>query len=320
MAHSATASSCGWPSSSCWRLPVVGTRLRRPPARRLPPARQRRFHQRRRIDTTSCRSRCGTSACISKKASCSTSRACAARWSAARRAVPRSSTISGLYVLDIADARVRIDAASLTTLMNRHTFGYDGAPIDDISVSVADEGRLELKGRLRKGVSVPFSSKATPAATTDGRLQLHVESFKALGVPAKGLLKIFGLELDDLVSLKNSRDIVINDNDIVIAPARRFRRRRFADTWLVSRSSATAWSCRSQTRDRHLRRLVPPDPFGTQLRLLRRRRRPVRQADDEPGRSAAHRFSTAATRSTSFPRTTTRSWSPATRRTRRSRA
>ena len=122
------------------------------------------------------------------------------------------------YVLDIADARVRIDASGLTTLMNRHTFGYDGAPIKDVTVSVADNGRLELKGSMRKGVSVPFSSKATAGATTDGRLQLHVESFKALGVPAKGLLKIFGLELDDLVSLKNRRDVVINDNDIVIAP------------------------------------------------------------------------------------------------------
>lgn len=122
------------------------------------------------------------------------------------------------YVLDIADARVRIDGPSLTTLMNRHTFGYDGAPIEDVSVSVADDGRLELKGHMRKGVSVPFSSKATAAATTDGRLKLHVESFKALGIPAKGLLKIFGLELDDLVSLKSRRDVVIDDNDIVIAP------------------------------------------------------------------------------------------------------
>ena len=37
------------------------------------------------------------------------------------------------YVLDIADARVRIDASGLTTLMNRHTFGYDGAPIKDVT-------------------------------------------------------------------------------------------------------------------------------------------------------------------------------------------
>ena len=33
------------------------------------------------------------------------------------------------YVIDIAEARVRIGASSLTTLMNRHTFGYEGAPI-----------------------------------------------------------------------------------------------------------------------------------------------------------------------------------------------
>ena len=164
------------------------------------------------------------------------------------------------YVLDIADARVRIDAGSLTTLMNRHTFGYDGAPIDDVSVSVSDEGRLELKGRLRKGVHVPFSSKATAAATSDGRLQLHVESFKALGVPAKGLLKIFGLELDDVVSLTNRRDVVINDNDIVIAPGEALPpptiRGHLARVAIIGDGLELSFTNRGPAPAR----LVPPDP------------------------------------------------------------
>lgn len=122
------------------------------------------------------------------------------------------------YELEIADASLRMDAATLSTLMNRHIFGYDGAPLKDLEVRAADDGQLELKGQLRKGVHVPFSSKASVSPTRDGRLQFHVESLKALGVPAKGLLKVFGLELEDVVSLKSRREVVIEDNDIVIAP------------------------------------------------------------------------------------------------------
>ena len=44
------------------------------------------------------------------------------------------------------------------------------------------------------------------------------ESMKALGIPAKGLLELFGLKLDDLVSLKNRRGVDVTADDILIAP------------------------------------------------------------------------------------------------------
>jgi len=121
------------------------------------------------------------------------------------------------YVLQISDAAVSMDMASLQTLLNRFALGYEGAPLKNVRVS-NDGGRLELKGTLHKGVDVPFSAKATLSATPDGRMKLHVESMKAVGIPAKGLLGLFGLELDDLVKLKKSRGIDVQENDIVIDP------------------------------------------------------------------------------------------------------
>jgi hypothetical protein len=56
------------------------------------------------------------------------------------------------------------------------------------------------------------------STTSDGRLGLHVESMKALGVPAKGLLELFGLKLDDVLDIKKRRGIEVQDNDIVMAP------------------------------------------------------------------------------------------------------
>ena len=122
------------------------------------------------------------------------------------------------YVLHIDAAEIGMDMASLENLMNRHVFAYEGAPLKGLKVRALEDGRLEQKGTLRKGVEVPFSMKATVGTTPDGRLRLRLDSMKALGVPAKGLMDLFGLELDSLVSLKERRGVTIEDNDILIAP------------------------------------------------------------------------------------------------------
>ena len=64
------------------------------------------------------------------------------------------------YVLRVFTGDLGMDMASLTNLMNRHVFAYENAPLKDISVEI-DEGKLKQKGKLHKGVWVPFSMKAT---------------------------------------------------------------------------------------------------------------------------------------------------------------
>jgi hypothetical protein len=102
--------------------------------------------------------------------------------------------------------------------MNRHVLAYEGAPLKDLKISALPDGRLEQKGRLRKGIDLPFTMKAEVGTTPDGRLRLRLDSMKTLGVPAKGLMDLLDLELDSFVQLKNRRGIVINDNDIEISP------------------------------------------------------------------------------------------------------
>jgi hypothetical protein len=121
------------------------------------------------------------------------------------------------YVLHLRTAEMSMDVLGLQNLMNRHLFGYEGSPLTNLTVE-PDGVRLKLKGTLHKGVRIPFSTTASVSATTDGRLRLHVESLKAVGVPAKGLLDVFGLELDDVVDIKRRRGVEVQDNDIVIAP------------------------------------------------------------------------------------------------------
>ena len=120
------------------------------------------------------------------------------------------------YVLRLQTATMSMDMASLQNLMNRYVFAYQGSPLKDLTVQ-GEEGRLKLKGKLRKGVEVPFSTTASVSTTEDGRLRLHAESLKALGVPAKGLLELFGLKLDDVMDIKKRRGVEVQDNDIIIA-------------------------------------------------------------------------------------------------------
>ena len=120
------------------------------------------------------------------------------------------------YVLHVRRAQVALDMASLQNLLNQHVFAYDGAPVKNLTVT-PDHGQLAMKGKLHKGVDVPFSVKASVSTTPDGRMRLHSESMKALGVPAKGLLELFGLKLDDVMNVKARRGIEIQDNDIIIA-------------------------------------------------------------------------------------------------------
>lgn len=120
------------------------------------------------------------------------------------------------YVLKVSSATMSIDMQSLSTLMNRHVFGYEGAPLKDLQVKATGDGRLEQSGKLDKAIDVPFSMKASVSATTDSRLKLHMDSMKAAGVPVKGLLAMFGLELEDLANLERRHGLTASDNDIII--------------------------------------------------------------------------------------------------------
>ena len=125
----------------------------------------------------------------------------------------------GSYVLKVATADMSMTLGSLTSLLNDRIFSDEHAPLSDISVKIED-GQLKQKGTLHKGVSLPFSMAASVSAAPDGRLRLHGESAKVLGIPSKKLMEIFGLSLDDVVKIKNQRGVEIVEDDVLIDPGR----------------------------------------------------------------------------------------------------
>ena len=122
------------------------------------------------------------------------------------------------FVMEIDDAELAIDAASLTALVNR-AFDYKGAALSDVRVSF-EGGSLVQHGKLKKGITVPFSIVASVAATPEGLMLVHPLKVKTAGIPSAKLMSIFGIELDEIVKSRPDRGITFRDNDLFLDPTK----------------------------------------------------------------------------------------------------
>ena len=122
------------------------------------------------------------------------------------------------FAMEITDGELAIDAASLTTLVNR-AFDYQGSALSDLHIGFED-GRLMQRGTLKKGIKVPFSIAAVVSATADGMLNVHPLKVKTAGIPSAKLMSLFGLELDDILKGRPDRGFTFRDNDLFLDPGR----------------------------------------------------------------------------------------------------
>jgi hypothetical protein len=123
------------------------------------------------------------------------------------------------FTLRIDSGVVAMSPEGLSDLLNHYVFAYDGAPLKNLKISIVN-GQLHQEGTLHKGVNVPFAIDADISATPDGRIRLHPTKVKAAGLPTGGLMKLFGIELDELIKLKQTPGVQIQDNDFLLAPDR----------------------------------------------------------------------------------------------------
>ncbi len=121
------------------------------------------------------------------------------------------------FKVDIDTAEVAVSPASMTALMNSHILAYEGSPIKDVQIAIKGD-RLVQTGKVHKGVDVPFEIEGSLAATPDGEIRMHAEKIKAAHLPVKGLLHVFGQDLEDLVKTGGSRGMRVDGDDIILAP------------------------------------------------------------------------------------------------------
>ena len=121
------------------------------------------------------------------------------------------------YTLQIASGEFVMDTPTLSRLLQEQVFNDPKSPISNAKLGIRD-GKVHIEGRLRKGIVVPFSMSADVSASADGRMRLHASSLKAVGIPVKGMLDLFGVELQNLMKLPAASGIRAEGDDLLVDP------------------------------------------------------------------------------------------------------
>ncbi|HEX2465202.1 MAG TPA: hypothetical protein VHR17_11330 [Thermoanaerobaculia bacterium] len=121
------------------------------------------------------------------------------------------------FSIAIAEAEVALDMPSLAAMMNDYVFAGPDAPMRGLEIQTEGK-RLRIKGTLHKGVPVPFTMLGDIKATEQGEIEIVPAELHAAGVPVRGLLDFFGVELDDLVKAKDAVGIRVEENALYLQP------------------------------------------------------------------------------------------------------
>lgn len=123
------------------------------------------------------------------------------------------------YIVAIDSGEVGLSMASMTHAMNTYVFGEPDAPLKNLELS-SEGSQIRQKGTLKKGIGIPFEMVGTISATPDGKIRIHPTQMKVAHLPVGGLLKLFGLDMAELINTRKTRGVSVDDNDIILDPER----------------------------------------------------------------------------------------------------
>lgn len=121
------------------------------------------------------------------------------------------------FMLRIAAAEMAITPAAMANVLNEYVFAGKEAPIKDVQVSI-EHNRLKVKGKLHNKGDISFETESTVTATPDGKIRLHAEKIRALHLPAKGFMDLFGIEIADLIKAGKVNGIKAEKDDLILDP------------------------------------------------------------------------------------------------------
>jgi hypothetical protein len=119
------------------------------------------------------------------------------------------------FVMRIDSGTVGIRLDNLAELLNNYVFAYPKAPLKKIEIS-AKGNQLKLSAQMHKVIDVPVRIVGTLSPTPEGKIRLHPESMKAAGLPVKGFMHLFGLDLSEVMKANEERGVRIDGDDIIM--------------------------------------------------------------------------------------------------------
>jgi hypothetical protein len=119
------------------------------------------------------------------------------------------------FNLRISTAEIAIDSSNLANVLNSYVFARPHSPLTDLSI-IVEKGRLKVKGKLHDKGDIPFETEGILTPTADGKLRLHSEKIKAMHVPVKGLMGLFGIDLGGLIKEGKVPGVRAEDDDLIL--------------------------------------------------------------------------------------------------------
>ena len=190
------------------------------------------------------------------------------------------------FVVKIDQGEIAMTPASMTSLLNKYVFNGPDAPVEDVKIEIRD-GHIHQEATLRKKVKVKSMVEGDLSVTPEGDIRLHPDKIKAEGLPVKGLLDLFDIELSEMIKSQASKGVSLDKNDFILDPERLLPSPKIAGRVTAVRLERPH---RSDLR-RWLRlRAAQARISGRRaLPFLPRRRAELRQAHHARGRSSDHR-------------------------------
>jgi hypothetical protein len=121
------------------------------------------------------------------------------------------------FKLQIVAGEVAMAPQSLANVLNENVFSAKDAPLKDLALRI-EKGRLKIKGKLHKKGDIGFETEGELSPTPDGKIRLHAEKIRALHLPVKGLMDLFGLDMADLIKSGKVSGVTADKDDLILDP------------------------------------------------------------------------------------------------------
>jgi hypothetical protein len=119
------------------------------------------------------------------------------------------------FNLHIRTAEIAIDSSNLANVLNSYVFARPHSPLTGLSI-IVEKGHLKVKGKLQDKGDIPFETEGILTPTADGKLRLHSEKIKAMHVPVKGLMDLFGIDLGGLIKEGKVPGVRAEEDDLIL--------------------------------------------------------------------------------------------------------
>jgi hypothetical protein len=119
------------------------------------------------------------------------------------------------FKLRVSAGEIAMASSDLANVLNSYVFARPHSPLTGLSISV-EKGHLKVKGKLHDKGDIPFETEGVLIPTADGKIRLHSEKIKAMHLPVKGLMDLFGIDLGSLIKEGKVPGVAAQEDDLVL--------------------------------------------------------------------------------------------------------